>query len=1394
MFNVAGDMTMEEESAINTTARASFDTVRAGVGYDGAGASHAGCGGLRDCDASTISTPCQSTYGDIYLSDFGNAMGSSSVRYDRGKFIYGSAGGGRINVTVAGTFTLLGKLLAAGGAAVELGGGAGGGVFVQADGIMGSSGIIDVRGGDGAPGSEAEAHGPQELTYMRGAGGGGRIVLRYGASGLGLASGNLAYAGGTSAASPSMIAGCGGGGAGTFMLQQLSTASTSPSNRLQVSNGGRATVAYTPLPQSSGLFAAPIESIKASGALLALNLLVTTGVLELSAAARLSPLQANNEMLVKAATLSLAGQSSLTGQGKLSVFVERLEQDGTSAITFTGAAVLNCTLTAKLLGKVEGASATSSLRVLATDSITTGSLAISAGRIHFNSAGSIAIAGDVTAQATDCGSLPQLLSCAEVSRFASSAAAKWGNYTVILSGAGDVDVRPTASVGGSYILLCSSNTVDVEGSISASSLGCPPGAGIGAGGENTLATGSSGGGGGHGGAGGVGLGGNLTVAGGVAYGNGSQPLLPGSGGGSNTNNGGPGGGVVLVQSPLLLMGELGVVTADGVDGAANSGGGSGGSIFVDVGSLSGDGAFSVRGGAGGVGGGGGGGGGRIAFLVQQVTKLASSFSGTYHVEGGPSGDSSEDEAGNGQDGTILGPHCPPGYGGLFCAACSHTQYKAAPGPQACLPCKNKPESSRYLLKAGQVNTAETCHFVCDRGLHGPHCLSSLALFVNSLGGPLAFSLGILGLMLGIAVVVCFGCRRKGKSSGRRRRTSSSGGSGKESLLAAYSNPLQQNRLTERELARHVWRVAVAGSNSPESPWHFPTRPPAAVAAMLDRKEWKDFMTELNEAVRWSGGMSFMLSLLRFLCYPLYELNLEKMRKERSRTVRDIMLQYDHKCMLGPRARSLQNSLMFSHGPASVECHLDILCDPGDDPPATPTGQPRFPLVLLFAGNGSYAAPFMLDASDVLVRSVPNYDGLTCFIDDKWVDFVADVNCALRQLRPHRLRQTAFTLLSLLRDVNSRGDYLGGLQVQLGKFWPHGQRGNWEAPAAASADGFRLGFLINLSGGQPPPQPLKADLLMDEAAKLVELPMSMDSPMPSILSRLRDDALYGPLSDSTDYDDVPGLDDEDDDDAARSALALDPPALLYPSEQSKGAKRGHHARGRSIRDEALMGKAGDGAGALSSGHGGSAGGIDDEGRAWLPFEFVLYADEKDILPPPPRERLRRLLDQPLLRNTLPLRRLRVLQLAMLVLYTVDLLLTFIVFISLSCIASTDVSEGCKQTGLWLLLLCYPLVAIATPLMGLIVAAFNLRGAVRTLALCTLASVVNATVALLVAVVYQAQLTNSVTLLAAMWLITKIASVQALNYYLADVEMERRHPGWRGLAQVYTGGTSAFFDEE
>jgi hypothetical protein len=202
----------------------------------------------------------------------------------------------------------------------------------------------------------------------------------------------------------------------------------------------------------------------------------------------------------------------------------------------------------------------------------------------------------------------------------------------------------TGSSGQATLDLLVFNNVDVApgGVIAVDGDGFAQAGGPGAG----LSIEEMGSGAGYGGVGGA----SATAPGGASYGSSNQPVDFGSGGGFGSGGpvGGSSGGGALRLSVGGILTVDGQLSADGEPGLQdNSGGGSGGSLWVTAGTLAGSGLFSADGGAGELYGGGGGAGGRIALYSQANIYLGRA------TASGAGGESA------GADGTIYSNNVPP---------------------------------------------------------------------------------------------------------------------------------------------------------------------------------------------------------------------------------------------------------------------------------------------------------------------------------------------------------------------------------------------------------------------------------------------------------------------------------------------------------------------------------------------------------------------------------------------------------------------------------------------------------------------------------------------------------------------------------------------------------------
>lgn len=561
-----------------------------GGGGGGSAGTHGGLGsaGLGGAVTSTI------MYGDsLYPAFLGSGGGQG---YYDGAF--GGYGGGRIAVTSTGVLTVNGSISAGGGRGSGGdygynggGAGSGGSITINASTLAGS-GTISASGGIGGTGGGTNGNGG-------GHGGGGRVAVRYSTATLSLSS--ISAAGGVKSGWTS------GENGSTFILDRTT-------------DDGAGTVTITsgfdfPL---SGDHSREAFSVS-SGALLRCPYGVTSTSLTVSSVSWLTLSGVTWQCSAGLNTFTLSSDQGLSTTNTTMVF------GSATSVRFDLPAWTNVTTT------ISVPYATGEF-VLDVDTATTFR--------GFTYTGP-AVASSIYATST---------------------------YFLLTAGSDISFVSSTVSSNVSST-IAGSLTLDSLSVISANGRGCLRGM-VGGNGYGPNATtgvctitttgygkGAGGGGGAGGGAAHAGAGGrseNSANEQTSTYGSETNPSLFGSGGGSGYDyygdtraEGGNGGGIVRFR----VGGQLavsGTISADGSAGRNESGngyggggGGSGGSLYLYVGSLTGNGVISAKGGAGGLGGNGGttldaggGGGGRIAIYYSSQSGTA--FSGAS-VTGGTVG-------------------------------------------------------------------------------------------------------------------------------------------------------------------------------------------------------------------------------------------------------------------------------------------------------------------------------------------------------------------------------------------------------------------------------------------------------------------------------------------------------------------------------------------------------------------------------------------------------------------------------------------------------------------------------------------------------------------------------------------------------------------------------------
>ncbi|KAK8550435.1 hypothetical protein V6N12_039144 [Hibiscus sabdariffa] len=601
------------------------------------------------------------------------------------------------------------------------------------------------------------------------------------------------------------------------------------------------------------------------------------------------------------------------------------------------------------------------------------------------------------------------------------------------------DITIEGLIKGSVVHIHRTRTVSVwsSGIISASGMGCIGGVGRG----NFLDNGI-GSGGGHGGKGGIGCYNDSCVEGGISYGTSELPCELGSGSGNESLADSTAGGGVIVfgsmEHPLLSVSVEGAVRADGEssegtvwkqeysvsnDSSMAPGGGSGGTVLLFLHTLTlGESAIlSSVGGYGSPKGGAGGGGGRIHFHWSDISS-GDVYQPIANVKGGiyARGGLGRHESGDGENGTVTGKACPEGLYGTFCVECPIGTYKNVSGSDRALchrcPASELPHRAIYIpVRGGNAETPCPYECISDR-YDMPHCYTALEELIYAFGGPWLFSLLLVGLLIILALVL---------SAARMKFVGVDELPGSDStqhghqidhsfpFLESLNEVMETNRVDESQ--SHMHRMYFMGPNSFSEPWHLPHTPPEEIREIVYEGAYNIFVDEINAiaAYHWWEGTTY--TILSFLAYPLAWSWQQRRRRMKLQQLREfVRSEYDHACLRSCRSRALYEGLKVSATSDLILAFVDFFLG-GDEkrtdlPPRLPQ---RFPMAIIFGGDGSYMAPFSLQNDNILASLMSKLVPPTT-----WYRLVAGLNAQLRLVRRGWLR---VTFQSVLRWLGSHAN-------------------------------------------------------------------------------------------------------------------------------------------------------------------------------------------------------------------------------------------------------------------------------------------------------------------------------------------------------------------------------------
>ncbi|CAA0825430.1 Unknown protein [Striga hermonthica] len=625
------------------------------------------------------------------------------------------------------------------------------------------------------------------------------------------------------------------------------------------------------------------------------------------------------------------------------------------------------------------------------------------------------------------------------------------------------DILVNGVIKGSIVHIHRARTVivDTDGMITAAELGCKTGVG-----KGNYSHGA-GAGAGHGGRGGSGFYNGIMSEGGKKYGSADLPCELGSGTeGPNPSDGYvAGGGIIVIGSklwPLLRLDNYGLISADGESYhkptrnrnsslVGGLGGGSGGTIllFLQSLALAENSSISVVGGIGGCFGGGGGGGGRVHFHWSKINAgeeyVPLAFvNGDINFSGGTGGG----DGLRGEKGTITGKRCPKGLYGTFCTECPVSTYKDAEGsdPNLCKPCSldRLPTRAQFIYVRGGV-THSSCPYKCISDKYRmPKCYTPFEELIYTFGGPWPFVFLLLCIDLILAVALST-VRIKIIGSGfSYNRADSIDHHNSDQRFPHLLSLSEVRGAKAEETQSHVYRMYFMGPNTFREPWHLPYSPPSAILEIVYEDAFNRFIDEINSVAAyewWEGSVHSILSVLAYPC--AWSWKQWRRRKKVHRLQEFVKSEYDHSCLRSCRSRALYKGLKVGATPDLMVSYIDFFLG-GDEKRVDMVAsiQKRFPMRIIFGGDGSYMSPYNLYSDTLLSNLIAQHVPATV-----WNRLVAGLNAQLRTVRHGIIRKALCPVINwLATHANPQLDF-HGVKIELGWF------------QATSSGYYQLGILV-----------------------------------------------------------------------------------------------------------------------------------------------------------------------------------------------------------------------------------------------------------------------------------------------------------------------------------------------
>jgi hypothetical protein len=191
------------------------------------------------------------------------------------------------------------------------------------------------------------------------------------------------------------------------------------------------------------------------------------------------------------------------------------------------------------------------------------------------------------------------------------------------------------------------------------------------------------------------------------------------------------------------------------------------------------------------------------------------------------------------------------------------------------------------------------------------------------------------------------------------------------------------KMGDSDMPNHAYRLYLHGTNHPFAsrggPWIASVSRPTVLRPMLDAKEYRNFMQDINTWVAWKWYEIVLVLLMMLLFPPFVPIVVMRIRRQKGLQLLSLCAGYDHSCFRLASQRRKRSSLRVGISPCWTLAYIDFLYDEeefgfmGPYSPLCTVGQVKLPAVFRVAGMGTFSTPWTLDTNDLLLQTVSQTD-------------------------------------------------------------------------------------------------------------------------------------------------------------------------------------------------------------------------------------------------------------------------------------------------------------------------------------------------------------------------------------------------------------------------------------